>query len=205
MKKLTCLFLITILPGLAAAAAPAFSEQSSVPIVRVCILDDRDSVILDSRSKYTVTAIDSQKVLMKGSYFPVKITPDKNGLALGGKSVDAAAVTISADDGADIAIDKRTFRGSVDIVKNGGGKLTVINRVPVEAYLYSVLRHEVSPHWPLECLKAQAIVARTFALYQARISKARPYDMTSDIYSQVYGGSASEKWPGSRTCHLLCL
>lgn len=202
MKQIACALIAAVIAGTAAPATAGPSASSQEPVVRIRILDDMDSVTLDSRSTYTVLATDSQKILKKGSYFPVKIAADKNGLAVAGKSVNAPAVTISADDGADISVDKRTFRGSIDIAEKDGRKLMVINRVPLEAYLYSVLRHEVSPHWPLECLKAQAIIARTFALYQVRISKDKPYDMTSDIYSQVYGGSASEKWTTTRAVKL---
>ena len=46
----------------------------------------------------------------------------------------------------------------------------------------------------MEVLKAQAIAARTFALYQIRQNKAQAYDLRNDIYSQVYGGRESEKW-----------
>jgi stage II sporulation protein D len=45
----------------------------------------------------------------------------------------------------------------------------------------------------MEVLKAQAIAARTFALYQARQNKLQPYDLRSDIYSQVYSGSDFER------------
>ncbi|MBN1527021.1 MAG: SpoIID/LytB domain-containing protein [Candidatus Omnitrophica bacterium] len=202
MNRLLHLFLIAVLSGLPLTAAPAFCAEPSEPVVRIRILDDVDSVTLDSKSTYTVTAAGSTKVLQEGSYFPVKVAPVESGLMVGKKSVAEPAVTICPDDGADIYVGKKRFRGSVDIIKKDDLKLTVINRVPVEVYLYSVLRHEVSPHWPPESLKAQAIVARTFALYQARINRSRQYDMTSDIYSQVYGGSASEKWTTTRAVKL---
>jgi stage II sporulation protein D len=46
----------------------------------------------------------------------------------------------------------------------------------------------------MEALKAQAIVSRTYALYQIQENKAKDFDLTSDIYSQVYGGQASERY-----------
>lgn len=91
-------------------------------------------------------------------------------------------------------VDGRRFRGSVDVVKKDNGKFMVINKLPLDEYLYGVLYHEVSHHWPMEVLKAQAIAARTFALYQLRQNKTQSYDLRSDIYSQVYGGKTSEKW-----------
>jgi stage II sporulation protein D len=91
-------------------------------------------------------------------------------------------------------VNGRRFRGTVDITKKDNGKFMVVNRLPLDEYLYGVLYNEVSHRWPIEVLKAQAIAARTFALYQMRQNKNQLYDLRNDIYSQVYGGSASEKW-----------
>lgn len=99
-------------------------------------------------------------------------------------------------------INGRRFRGSVDIIKKDNGKQMAINRLGLDDYLYGVLYHEVSHRWPIEVLKAQAIAARTFALYQVRQNKSQPYDLRSDIYSQVYGGRTSEKWSTTRAVNL---
>jgi stage II sporulation protein D len=56
------------------------------------------------------------------------------------------------------------------------------------------LYHEASHYWPDEVLKAQAIICRTYALYQTQENKSKDYDVTSDIYSQVYGGRTSERY-----------
>jgi stage II sporulation protein D len=101
---------------------------------------------------------------------------------------------VRTEDGSRSYINKRLFRGDVEILKKDNGKLMVINHIGLDEYLYGVLYHEVSHRWPMEALKAQAIVARTFALYEARQNRNKPYDLRSDIYSQVYGGSDSERW-----------
>jgi stage II sporulation protein D len=46
----------------------------------------------------------------------------------------------------------------------------------------------------MEALKAQAVVCRTYALYQIQESSAQDFDLTADIYSQVYGGKTSERY-----------
>jgi stage II sporulation protein D len=50
----------------------------------------------------------------------------------------------------------------------------------------------MSPSWPLEALKAQAIASRTYALYQKRRSQLRFYDVENTTQDQVYDGSESE-------------
>jgi stage II sporulation protein D len=50
----------------------------------------------------------------------------------------------------------------------------------------------------MEALKAQAVASRTYAMYQMQENKDNDYDVTSDIYSQVYGGKASERFRTSQ-------
>ena len=45
----------------------------------------------------------------------------------------------------------------------------------------------------MEALKAQAVAARTYALYSINPA-GKHYDVTNDIYSQVYGGRDSERY-----------
>ena len=54
----------------------------------------------------------------------------------------------------------------------------------------------------MEAFKAQAVASRTYALYRIQGSVNLPYDVTSDVYSQVYGGRTSEKWSTTRAVNL---
>ncbi|MFC5469463.1 SpoIID/LytB domain-containing protein [Cohnella suwonensis] len=57
---------------------------------------------------------------------------------------------------------KRMYRGSMEMsVLNQS--LAVVNDVPFEQYLYSVVGAEVGSRWPIEAQKAQAVAARTYA------------------------------------------
>ena len=72
--------------------------------------------------------------------------------------------------------------------------MLVVNAVELENYIKGVLYHEVSHYWPMESLKAQAVAARSYALYQMQMNRHKDFDVTSDIYSQVYGGRGSERY-----------
>ncbi|UKI36194.1 MAG: SpoIID/LytB domain-containing protein [Clostridiales bacterium] len=72
------------------------------------------------------------------------------------------------------------------------GKMTVINRLPTEEYLYSVLGKEMSPSWPIEALKAQAICARTYAVRNWNKFSSYGFNLCTTTVSQVYGGIATE-------------
>lgn len=68
----------------------------------------------------------------------------------------------------------------------------MIDSVPLEKYVASVLAGEVSPSWPLEALKAQAIAARTFALLRMKERSNRPYHVQNSVMDQVFKTKPSE-------------
>ena len=77
--------------------------------------------------------------------------------------------------------------GLVHLARRGKGFL-VINRVDVEEYVKGVVPAEVSSNWPPEMLKAQAVAARTYVLYQQMLSANREYDVAATVQDQVYRG-----------------
>ncbi|MDP9110768.1 MAG: SpoIID/LytB domain-containing protein, partial [Candidatus Eremiobacteraeota bacterium] len=52
----------------------------------------------------------------------------------------------------------RRYRGTFSRLPDG----SVINTLPLEEYLYSVVPREMPPSWPAAALEAQAICARTY-------------------------------------------
>jgi stage II sporulation protein D len=84
---------------------------------------------------------------------------------------------------------KHLYRGSiqVDVVS---GKLRAINFVGLEQYLYGVVPSEMPFTWLPEALKAQAVVARSYAL---ATRKTGAFDLYPDTRSQVYLGIEHEK------------
>jgi len=83
----------------------------------------------------------------------------------------------------------KEYRGGVYIQLNKDLTLTVIEEVGLEEYLYGVLPLEMGPTWPLEALKAQAVVARTYTLAHRKRFGDAGFDLSADVKSQVYGGS----------------
>ena len=170
--------------------------------VRILVLDGKDAARLSLKGRYTMSDIATGKILMEGPHLNSDVKALPAGMLVGEAEFGSSGIKVSAAKDADIYINWKRFRGQVDIIRKPDGLLMVINHIGIEKYLYGVLFHEVSPRWPMETLKAQAIAARTFAVYQAAQTKDRPYDLTSDIYSQVYGGRGSERWATTRAVDL---
>ncbi len=77
--------------------------------------------------------------------------------------------------------------GLVHVIRKGQGFL-IINQVDLEEYVKGVVPSEVKSNWHPEMLKAQAVAARTYALYQQMLSAAREYDVSATVQDQVYKG-----------------
>lgn len=75
------------------------------------------------------------------------------------------------------------------------GNMIVINELNIEDYVKGVLPHEMSPDWPIEALKAQAVAARTYAMFHILKNNGNiPYDVDNTTKYQVYNGKEKINW-----------
>lgn len=79
------------------------------------------------------------------------------------------------------------YWGEIEIHPFTGG-IYVINVLPIENYLEGVLNAEISTKWDMDVVKAQAIIARTFALFKRNERKNKLWHVTSGSGDQVYLG-----------------
>ena len=72
-------------------------------------------------------------------------------------------------------------------IKQVDSKLQIVNFVDIEKYLLGVVPYEMPSSFPLEALKAQTVIARSYA--QTNINrKKKDFDLYDDTRSQVYSG-----------------
>ncbi len=191
---LLCLLLVTTV-GLVAALAAIDKEHSKSPeFVRVAIVRDSRELDLAIHGFYRLRDMSSGRVIGKGTYLvQSKVRLLDRGMLIGLDVYPSRKLTIEPARDASIIIDERPFRGEVTFIRTPDNHITVVNTINVEDYIKGILYHEVSHHWPMEALKAQAVASRTYALYSINPA-GKPYDVTNDIYSQVYGGRDSERY-----------
>lgn len=109
-------------------------------------------------------------------------------------SGEGAKLTIRDDGNSPIQVverNARSYRGNFEISKMNG-QLVLVNELPLEQYLYSVVAGEVPSSWPQEALKAQAVAARSYALYNAGLNKFKVAGLVDTTLSQVYNGTEKE-------------
>ncbi len=115
------------------------------------------------------------------------LRPREGGLRLADMRLKTETRLIPAA-GARIRVGPNFYRGALILRLDPGQTLTVVEEATVEEYLEGVLPHEMDPNWPLEALKAQAVVARTFTYANKGKFRRDGFDLTSDTRSQVYKG-----------------
>jgi stage II sporulation protein D len=90
-------------------------------------------------------------------------------------------------------IGRKEYRGRIETLRLANGKYVAINVLPLESYIQGVLAKELLGSWQPAAFRAQAIAARTFALYEmATDGRSKDWDVNDDESSQVYGGIAAE-------------
>jgi stage II sporulation protein D len=94
-----------------------------------------------------------------------------------------------------IRVNGREYDGRLDVIRNGGAGLVVVNELPLEDYLVGVLRAESNERWPMEALRAQAIAARTYAAYHRQLNAARPYHIVASTAHQQFVGRVAAESP----------
>lgn len=103
-----------------------------------------------------------------------------------------------------LAVKARPVMGQQPTLKNGSTyyygdfefkrmkdtrNLIFINVVDIQSYLKGVLPYEMSPDWPLEALKAQAVAARNFAYSNQNKHSQYGFDLCNTQDCQVYYGT----------------
>jgi stage II sporulation protein D len=139
---------------------------------------DSEIHIKSPDSKFEV--FDINDLLIKKTYDSISLDP---------KSLKAP-IRIEIENGIFEFKGKR-YKGEV-VLHPQGNDILVINIVPLETYLLSVVPSEMPPSWPEEALKAQAVCARTYVIREKINRKSKPFDVDSSTASQVYGGLDKE-------------
>jgi stage II sporulation protein D len=90
-----------------------------------------------------------------------------------------------------VFINGKPYHGIVEISFYDKGLLAV-NELLLEDYLVGVINCEISSAWPIEAIKAQAVIARTYAVNRREARRNAPYHLESSVIDQVYNGCEIE-------------
>ncbi len=180
---LLCLTLLTfILPA---------EDSRDIPLVRVALLRGLSAISIDGKNLLIRDVWTYSPVFESEEFSGLKLKVNSGTIMLNNRESETNWVTVIPLNGI-MNLNGKPFRGKAEVAVDTDGKLVVINELSLEDYLKGVINREISSAWEMDAVMAQAIVARTYALYKKRDRANRFYDLESSVLDQVYGGADTE-------------
>ena len=181
---------------------PPTARIGEEPVIRVGIVVDRDTGSFSATGQFRVLGADGAILAVQdaGRTWSVE-RADANGfvsLARPDRAdpiAVAAPVTVRAERPEDfVVVNGKRYRGEA-LVLFGSTGVTIVNRLPLESYLPSVVALELGFRNPSDrqAVMAQAVAARTYALRYRGRREALGFDVFPTDADQVYGGVEAEK------------
>lgn len=206
MKKLTAFIMLAALlfSLVSSVAADEYNEYMELRLGLIYGRDDVDEIRLTSKGGFNICYGENNNYYYRFSMLEEELIITKCGeedyyingnyyIALGGEVAVKPAYGVIGVNGDD-------YRGFISLKRIKGSDITVINVVGLEEYLFSVVGREMSPSWPIEALKAQAVCARTYAKTNLNKFKHYGFDLDTTQNSQVYVGVKGESESTIRAC-----
>lgn len=148
-----------------------------------------DIGIFDKTSKVftTVTSFDGTALMavIDAAGTLSVVTPEWNGVYTPAEY--GASVYIRAKNAGTVCASGKIYTGLLEFTP-AGTAMRVVNLTYLEDYVKGVVVSEVFTQWPMETLKSQAIVARSFILYTGSKHSADGFDICSSQHCQAYNG-----------------
>jgi len=167
-------------------------------MVRVLLADDVNHCTIKMRGGFSLLNSDGSILVPETTFTErgqlMNVAVSRGEFAIEGRRFAAREITISPDEPFTFVIDGNEFRGKLLLKANVDGlTFEAINIVPLEPYLTGVVGAEMPDRWEAEALKAQAIAARTYCLYnKKKFGYTRDWDVARTQASQVYLGLRGE-------------
>lgn len=183
------------LPAVVCICAGLVPPSRAEEFVRVRVIENARQLRLHCPGYCRVVDEATGQTIDEGLALRLGIVSSRDGILYGQKRLPPGTLlrVEPAEDGA-VSLNGRTLRGQLRISLKKRDSFTVINRIGLEDYLAGISVAETSHYWPMDALRAQAVVLRTYALYQKEHSVSREYDLCADVSSQVYAGAAAERY-----------
>lgn len=138
------------------------------PVVRVLLVNDKQEAQLAISGCYQITGsltniIDQGQGLQK-----CIISVNNGGINIGNKRYKNSELRITSQRDGEIELNNIRYRGEIRIMQQFNNKFSVIEEIDLESFIGGVLGSEMPPSWDEDALRAQAVTARTYAMYKKR-------------------------------------
>ena len=178
--KLLSLIILSVVLCFPFSASANISQSDNI---RIAVLKGVESVRIEGTG-LAVTDDQGRKLDIPS---PATVKRYGNGLSVNGMSVRRLIAGASRGELKVVLVNGKGYRNGVEIQPVEKG-LVVINELAMEDYLAGIINCEISSQWSMEAVKAQAVVARSYAVFQREARKNMPYHLESSVLDQVYAG-----------------
>lgn len=185
-----------VTPAPATPEGPAAAPFAAGPDIRIGILVDVGRVTIGGGDALVVRPASGQAVIVAAGR-SASLTATAAAVTFDGEGPSrtlALPLTIEpAQVGNFVRAAGKDYRGRLE-VRRGNSGLVVIDRLSMEAYLGGVVAAElgVKDAESLEAVKAQAVIARTYAVKGMGRNQRLGFDLLATVSDQVYTGVAGE-------------
>lgn len=158
--------------------------------VRVCLtLEPVKDITLQVNGPFQMSSVDSRQVLHHGpKLYRTTVSVADTGFKIAGRQFPQSRVQFSSHNDGGIWVGDREYGGTIQLQRVAAGRLRVVNLIGLEEYVATVVDSEMPREFGNEARKAQAIVARTYAVSHRLSAKKSPFDLYASTRSQKYNG-----------------
>ncbi len=165
-----------------ASALPVSAQD--LPVIRMVVADKVSDCSIGISGPYRIQDADT-KILLSGDFLSnARLTCPGGTIQMDETELPGRRLTLEAQE-SDIRVAGMAFAPRMEIISGSGGRFTLVSLLDVEEYTRGVMEKEMEPLWPREALKAQAILARTNAVYAYAKNQGRAFHLTRSS-PQVY-------------------
>ena len=177
-------------------SGPAIASFQGEPLIRVRIMAMVPDVSVECNSPILIGSDDGSPSTQVRTFEPpvtISLRHDAFVITEGQSRPflwSRSDLAVWAHDGTPLFLNGRSYTSVMRFIPvyPQGTQFDVVNELPIEQYLPGVLEQELYPRWHPAAYRAQAIAARSYALWERQLHQDRHYDLESSTDSQVFGG-----------------
>ncbi len=180
-------------PAIGPRPGPALSSIAREPTIRVRVAANQAQADIHGPGDLHVSP--APNVAPRIFTPPLRITRQQTNWILRdarGQTLAWAVPTLRVSHASDapLSVGRTAYPGQLVVVPAADERrLHVVNHLPLEQYLPGVVYRELYPNWSPAAFRAQAIAARSYALWEMTLQPHRAWDLESTTASQAYAGS----------------